>query len=226
MIGLEYIVKEFHTTYKEVARKLGISSPAMQYWLKNKKKIPEKRLEQLSQIFNLPEAYFQKELTFMEKGEIRISYLKSISEEAENLMTEEEEEQVIYYGASSYQDEIQFLESLLETKKKQQRLKKEIDDLTKQEALRTPSDKDVSSPLHTAFSNTDAIYQTTEILKNEQAADYFKVMVYLMNQAPELGGKPETKVVPKYSKFARDFRKLWDEHQPEQQQVEESLDHE
>lgn len=222
MIGLEYIVKEFHTSYKEVAQELGISTPTIQDWLKGRKGIPTKRLDQLSQIFNLPEAYFQKELTFVEKGEIRISYLKSISEETENLVTEEEGEQVIYYGASSYEDEIAFLESLLETKKKQQKLKKEIDDLIKQEALISPSDKGTSSPLHTAFTNTEAIYQTTEILKNEQAADYFKVLVYLMNQNPELGGKPETKVIQKYKKFARGFMKLWNE----QQQVKGSVEHE
>lgn len=216
MIGLEYIVKEFHTSYKEVAEKLGISSPAIQSWLSGKKKIPVKRLDQLSQIFSLPEAYFQKELTFVEKGEIRICYLKSISEETENLVTEDEGEQVIYYGASSYEDEIAFLESLLETKKKQQRLKKEIDDLTRDEALGTTSDKGASSPLHKPFSNTDVIYQTTEILKNEQAADYFKVLVYLINQKSELGGKPETKVTQEYKKFARGFMKLWSEHQLQQ----------
>lgn len=203
--------------YKEVAQKLGVSTPTIQDWLKGRKGIPVKRLEQLSGIFNLPKAYFQEELTFIEKGEIRITYLKSISKETENLVTEEDGEQVIYYDASCYGDEIAFLESLLETKKKQQRLKKEINNLIEQEALMTHGTKVTEFPVHTDSSSTETIYKSLEILKNEQEADYFKVIVYLMNTNKEFGGKPEVAVASEYKQFAREFTKLLNKYKLEQQ---------
>ena len=217
MIGLEYITKEFRIGYRELARQLGISNQTIQDWVKKRRNIPAKRLEQLSIIFKLPTEYFQKELNSIEKGEVTISYLKSISENMEVPIIEEDGEIIINHHSSSYEDEIVFLESLLETKKKQQKLKKEIDDLIKEEALITPSDKGSSSPLHTAYTNTEAIYQTIEILKNEQVADYFKVIVYLMNSDNKLGGKLESKVVLEYINFARDITKVLDKHQPEQE---------
>lgn len=82
MIGLEYIVREFRKEYKEVANDLGVSKQTIQDWLKERRKIPAKRLNQLSIMFKLPEEYFQqKELTSIEKNNVRIKYLEMISKE-------------------------------------------------------------------------------------------------------------------------------------------------
>lgn len=80
IIGLEYIAKEYRCTYREIAQKLNVSPAVINDWVNKYKKIPKKRVEQLSGIFNLPEDFFQKELTAPEKIEISIQRLKSLSD--------------------------------------------------------------------------------------------------------------------------------------------------
>lgn len=72
MIGLEYICKFYDCEYKEVAEKLNISRQAINSWLRGKKRIPINRLVQLSKMFdNIPQQYFQKEITEIDKLEIQ-----------------------------------------------------------------------------------------------------------------------------------------------------------
>jgi transcriptional regulator with XRE-family HTH domain len=76
MIGLEFIAKTFNLKYTEIADILGISKKTVNDWVKGRSKIPAKRLKQLSEYFQLPEGYFQKELTEDEMREIHIIYLE------------------------------------------------------------------------------------------------------------------------------------------------------
>lgn len=85
MIGLEYIVKENKISYREIARQVGVSPPVINDWVGGRRKIPSKRLEQLSEIFDLPEAYFLKELTASEKVDITIKRLKDITNTLETI---------------------------------------------------------------------------------------------------------------------------------------------
>lgn len=75
MIGLQYIADTFHMEYKTVAENIGVSKQTFQDWIKERRKIPQKRLEQLSELFGIKEIEkFQSKLTEAEKREIQILY--------------------------------------------------------------------------------------------------------------------------------------------------------
>lgn len=74
MIGLEYIRKLYGDTTSSLADKLGISNVNISHWETQKKPIPEKRLEELSKIYDIPKKFFSKELTKLE--ELKIEYKK------------------------------------------------------------------------------------------------------------------------------------------------------
>ncbi|MDE4086437.1 helix-turn-helix transcriptional regulator [Planococcus maritimus] len=214
MIGLEYIVKEFHLGYREVANILEISPQTIQDWLKKRRGIPEKRLEQLASTFNVPKDFFQKELNSIEKAEVSLSYLKSISENIEIPFTNDEEQAITYYNTSSHADEILFMEKILEKKKKQLKIKDELYDLFEND-LASMSEVSVGniSPVHSDSSNTETVFKVLEILKGRYSSDLLKVIIYLMNTNLELGGKPETRISPEYRVFAKDFLDVLKKHQ-------------
>jgi len=72
MIGLEYIVKEFHMSFTEVGELLGVSRKSVSNWRNGWQSIPKKHLGILSEYFGVPENYFQKELNEAEKVQIQI----------------------------------------------------------------------------------------------------------------------------------------------------------
>lgn len=67
MIGLEFIMETYNTNANRLAEELQVSRHTIYDWLKGRRKIPTKRLKQLSEYFELPEEYFQKELTQQDK---------------------------------------------------------------------------------------------------------------------------------------------------------------
>lgn len=67
MIGLEYICKLYNKQFKDLAEQLGVSKQVVNGWIKEKYKISKKHLPKLSEMFNIPEEYFQKELTDIDK---------------------------------------------------------------------------------------------------------------------------------------------------------------
>ena len=71
MLGLEYIRKLYGDTTITLADKLGITNALVSQWENGKKPIPEKRLEELSNIYNVPSEYFSKELTSLEQVKIK-----------------------------------------------------------------------------------------------------------------------------------------------------------
>lgn len=71
MIGLEFICKSQHIEFKEVAERIGISPQSITDWIKGRRKIPLKRANQLSEIFNISPNLFGKELSEEEKMEIQ-----------------------------------------------------------------------------------------------------------------------------------------------------------
>ncbi|MEK5174578.1 helix-turn-helix transcriptional regulator [Heyndrickxia sp. FSL W8-0496] len=76
MIGLEFIVKEYHMSFTDIANLLGITRKSVSNWKNGWQPIPKKHLKTLSKYFNVKEEYFQKELSEAEKIEIRISKLR------------------------------------------------------------------------------------------------------------------------------------------------------
>lgn len=71
MIGLEYIVNLYNYQFKDIAEELGVSKQVVNGWIKERYKISRKHLPKLSNIFNIPEQYFQKELTELDKCNIQ-----------------------------------------------------------------------------------------------------------------------------------------------------------
>lgn len=216
MIGLEYVVKEFQMEYKEVAKDLGISPQTMQDWLKGRRKIPVKRVGQLSKMFNLPETYFQKELTFTEKGEVTIRFLETISEAEEIPVIVDEGEMEQYYKKGTYEDEIEFLKETMAKKKKQHNIRKSLEELIKDEAVLSYNEfsnaEDPNEPLLNDSSNIETFSKVISIMADEKLARNFKVMVHLLHQDDELGGKPIKQISPEYRDFGKDFLDLLKKH--------------
>ena len=71
MLGLEYIRKLYGDTTITLADKLGITNALISQWENGKKPIPEKRLEELSKLYNVSSKYFSKELTSLEQVKIK-----------------------------------------------------------------------------------------------------------------------------------------------------------
>lgn len=206
MIGLEHIVKEFHLEYKEVAESIGISSQTIQDWLKGRRKIPKKRLEQLSNYFGLPEKYFQKELSYKEKDEIALHYLESISREIDLPVFNENGEVVGFYKSASLEDEIRYLKGNLENRKKKN------DVLAELETLLDNDEEHNEKPLLSSTTSIDTINKTIKIMQDTDVSNLFEVMVHLLSDKNEFGGKITTQFAPKYRDFAKDFLSLLKKH--------------
>lgn len=78
MIGLKYILKLYNATQQELADKLQFKRQNIDAWFQGKRNIPKKHLLQLSELFNVPEEYFQKELTELDK--LKLQKLKLIND--------------------------------------------------------------------------------------------------------------------------------------------------
>ncbi|MGG3940961.1 hypothetical protein ABEV54_05795 [Peribacillus psychrosaccharolyticus] len=79
MLALGYIIRTFKQTFTDVAKELEVVSQTVNDWHKEKKKIPQKRLEQLEELFKLPQSYFlipENELNEVQRLEIQLSYLQ------------------------------------------------------------------------------------------------------------------------------------------------------
>ncbi|MFJ9501472.1 helix-turn-helix domain-containing protein [Brevibacillus centrosporus] len=77
MIGLQFIADTFQMEYKSVAEKIGVSKQTFQDWIKERRKIPTQRLQQLSELFGVNDVgLFQKELTESEKLDVQMFYFQ------------------------------------------------------------------------------------------------------------------------------------------------------
>lgn len=72
---IEYILKLYEMTQQELADKLGIKQQNIDAWIKGKRKIPQKHLPILADIFNIPSEYFMKELEPRDKEKIQMMKL-------------------------------------------------------------------------------------------------------------------------------------------------------
>ena len=71
MIGLEYIRKLNSDTVDSLAEKLHVTKGLISQWENQKSPIPNKRLEELSKLYNVSSEYFSKELTSLEQMKIK-----------------------------------------------------------------------------------------------------------------------------------------------------------
>lgn len=78
MNGLEYALNIYNMSQQQLAEPLGIKQQNIDKWVRGIKKIPVKHLPKLSEIFKIPQEYFQKELTNLDKVELsRMQILNS-----------------------------------------------------------------------------------------------------------------------------------------------------
>lgn len=83
MLGLEYIRKLYGDTTIALAEKLGVTNAIISQWENGKKPIPEKRLSELSKIYDdLPPKAFTKELTKLQELKIEYRMLSKQYEES------------------------------------------------------------------------------------------------------------------------------------------------
>ncbi|MGN0606938.1 MAG: helix-turn-helix domain-containing protein [Oscillospiraceae bacterium] len=87
MIGLEYVRKQNGDTVEALATKLGITKSLISQWENGRKPIPSKRLIQLSELYGLPEKYFNKELNKSDQLKIQ---LKKLSSQYDDSVVEDE----------------------------------------------------------------------------------------------------------------------------------------
>jgi predicted DNA-binding protein YlxM (UPF0122 family) len=76
VFGTEYILNLFNNNPNQIADEFGIARQSVYAWIR-KKKIPKKRVKQLSDKFQIPEEYFNKELTKSEMMRIEIIKLNN-----------------------------------------------------------------------------------------------------------------------------------------------------
>ncbi|MBV4450027.1 helix-turn-helix domain-containing protein [Clostridium tyrobutyricum] len=71
MIGFEYICNLFNKKYINIAKELGITRQTINSWTSGKRKIPKKYIPILSEKFNVPQEYFQKEINDIDELQIQ-----------------------------------------------------------------------------------------------------------------------------------------------------------
>lgn len=91
MIGLEFIRKLNGDTTVTLAEKLSVTNALISQWENQKKPIPNKRLEKLSEIYDIPKEYFSRELTRLEQLKIE---RKKMSEEYDKTVVDYYEDAV------------------------------------------------------------------------------------------------------------------------------------
>lgn len=87
MIGLEYIRKLYDDTTITLAEKLGVTNAVISQWENGKKPIPDKRLDELSALYNVPKDYFSRELTKLEQ--LRIAHDNLLNKYNETIQVDE-----------------------------------------------------------------------------------------------------------------------------------------
>lgn len=108
MIGIEYICKLFNKQYKDLAEELGVSKQMITFWISRKRKISDKHLLKLEDIFKISKKYFYKELTNLDKLKIKYEKLMNVDwieeEYKETFIDENGKEQT---RVCTYRDDVQ-----------------------------------------------------------------------------------------------------------------------
>lgn len=76
IIGFQYVCNLFNVQYTDIANLLNISKQTINSWTSGRRPIPKKYLPKLSEMFNVPEEYFQKEMNEVDKLIIQKEKLK------------------------------------------------------------------------------------------------------------------------------------------------------
>lgn len=67
MIGLKYLMDLHNIKSKQLAEMLGVGKATVSSWINKKRLISTKHYEKLKEIFKVPEEYFQREISELDK---------------------------------------------------------------------------------------------------------------------------------------------------------------
>jgi transcriptional regulator with XRE-family HTH domain len=194
MIGLQFIADTFHMEYKSVAEAIGVSKQTFQDWIKERRKIPEPRLEQLSELFGIEDkSLFQKELLPSEKSEILMVYLTKTDEHEEIEITNFDEDGNEYTTTQHYSQHFNLLE-YVQAGQKRERLIEQVSSLLNADPINEGSNFNLLE---------DAVEVIQEQNRNKKTALEL-VLYYLVHRDNEWG------VHPDYAKYEQKqfFEKL------------------
>lgn len=92
-MGLKKILKIYNISVADLAQRLGIARGNIYNWFNGKRKIPKSMLEKLSQLFNLPEEFFCKELSEIDILNIKKTMVENLIDDSlKNAETDEAEQ--------------------------------------------------------------------------------------------------------------------------------------
>ncbi|MCR1963973.1 helix-turn-helix transcriptional regulator [Clostridium perfringens] len=131
MIGIQYLCEIFGISYADLARRLGISRQTIAAWTSGRRKVSEKHYEKLKEIFKgIPEEYFQKELTELDKLQIQRIKLENniVGYTYKDTIWDEETKQEIEVDRVGYNIPVETIE-MLDLDIRHKELFKNIDDL-------------------------------------------------------------------------------------------------
>ncbi|WP_025694736.1 helix-turn-helix domain-containing protein [Paenibacillus durus] len=191
MIGLQFIADTFHMEYKSVAEAIGVSKQTFQDWIKERRKIPEPRLEQLSELFGIEDkTLFQKELLPSENSEVLMIYLTRTDEHEEIELTGVDDEGYEYTTTEHYSHNRQLIDYIHEEQKKE-RLIEQLEVL-------------VNSEENENFKRLEDVVAVFQEQNRNKKAVLELVLYYLVHRDNEWG------VHPDYAKYEQKqfFEKL------------------
>ncbi len=181
MIGLQFIVDTFHMEYKTVAEKIGVSKQTFQDWIKERRKIPQPRLEQLSKLFGIEDqTLFQKELLQSEESEILMTYLTKMDEHEEIEITDIDDHGNEYTTTQHYSQNRQLIEYIYEGQKRE-RLMEQVNALLNAD----PNEENENLKL---FEDVVTVMQNTNRSKSTAMEI---VLYYLVHRVNEWGMHPD-----------------------------------
>ena len=131
MNNLDNIREIFNLTLEDVANMLNIKKQSVSEWSKNNK-IPEKRIKELSELLNIPEEYFNKEISEVDKIKLQNIKLEqdiknSIFEYEREIYDNETDETITTISDIAYNKDLERLHEINNIKINKLNLLKKID---------------------------------------------------------------------------------------------------
>ncbi|MPM61833.1 hypothetical protein SDC9_108696 [bioreactor metagenome] len=87
-VGLKEILEIYNMSISDLAQKLGIARGNIYNWFNGKRKIPRDMLKKLSQLFNLPEEFFSRELSETDILNVKRTMVENLIDEVSFEYTE------------------------------------------------------------------------------------------------------------------------------------------
>lgn len=130
MIGLEYLLDINNMQSKQLAEMLGVGKATVSSWINQKRLISTKHYEKLKEIFKVPEEYFQKELTELDRLNLQRIKLENniVGYTYKDTIWDEETKQEIEVDSVGYNIPVETIE-MLDLDIRHKELFKNIDDL-------------------------------------------------------------------------------------------------